>query len=277
MGDTWQTKQTNRKFELEGKNTMILVIDIGNTNIVLGIYQEGSLLHLWRLSTDKQKTSDEYLISVYNLLKINNIKPNQILNTVLGSVVTPLNPVFLDLVKHLTGKPCKLVDLSCFSHMKIEMDNPDEVGADRLLNASAGFARYGCALVIIDFGTATTFDVISETGSYLGGVIAPGLGLSLEALTSKAFKLPRIKLEKPPTVIGKNTIHAMQSGVVNGYAGLVDSMVEKITREMGMKPKTIATGGLAPLIKPASATIEEVVADLTLEGLFMIAKRLDLA
>jgi len=159
--------------------------------------------------------------------------------------------------------------------MKVEMDFPQEVGADRLLNASAGFARYGCALVIIDFGTATTFDVISETGAYLGGVIAPGLGLSLEALTSKAFKLPRIKLEKPPTVIGKNTIHGMQSGVVYGYAGLVDSMVEKISLELGLKPKVIATGGLASLIKPASLTIEEIVDDLTLNGLFMIAQKMD--
>jgi len=253
---------------------MILVIDIGNTNIVLGIYRDGSLLHLWRMSTDKQKTSDEYLVSVFNLLKINEISPKEIECTVLGSVVTPLNTVFQDLVYRLTGKRCKLVDLSCFADMKIEMDAPDEVGADRLLNASAGFARYGQALIIIDFGTATTFDVISENGSYLGGAIATGLGLSLEALTSKAFKLPRIKLEKPPTVIGKNTIHAMQSGVVYGYAGMVDSMVEKISKEMGTKPKIIATGGLASLIKPASSTIEEIVVDLTLEGLYMIAKRM---
>ncbi|MFH2132213.1 MAG: type III pantothenate kinase [bacterium] len=254
---------------------MILVIDIGNTNIVLGIYKEGVLLHLWRMSTDKQKTSDEYLITIYNLLIINKIQPKEIRRTILGSVVTPLNPVFQDLIYKLTEKQCKLVDLSCFPDMKVEMDFPQEVGADRLLNASAGFAKYGCSLVIIDFGTATTFDVISETGAYLGGVIAPGLGLSLEALTSKAFKLPRIKLEKPPTVIGKNTIHGMQSGVVYGYAGLVDSMVEKISLELGLKPKVIATGGLASLIKPASSTIEEIVDDLTLNGLFMIAQKMD--
>lgn len=255
---------------------MILVIDIGNTNIVLGIYQDDTLLYLWRLSTDKQKTSDEYLVLVHNLLKLYCIDTDVIQNTILGSVVTPLNPVFNDLVIRLTGKPCRLVDLSCFPDMKIEMDNPEEVGADRLLNASAGFARYGRALVIIDFGTATTFDVISESGAYLGGIIAPGLGLSLEALTSKAFKLPRIKLEKPPTVIGKNTIHAMQSGVVFGYAGLVDSMVWKITDELPTKPKVIATGGLAALIKPASATIEEIVDDLTLQGLYLVAKKLQL-
>lgn len=255
---------------------MILVIDIGNTNIVLGIYKGDELLHLWRMSTDKQKTSDEYLVLVYNLLKIKDINPEEIRSTVLGSVVTPLNAVFQDLVSRLTGKPCQLVDLTCFPDMKIEMDNPAEVGADRLLNASAGFAQFGCALVIIDFGTATTFDVISDQGAYLGGIIATGLGLSLEALTSKAFKLPRIKLEKPETVIGKNTVHAMQSGVVFGYAGMVDSMVEKITAELGMKPKVIATGGLATLIKPASSTIEDIVDDLTLKGLFMIAKRLAL-
>ncbi len=255
---------------------MILVIDIGNTNIVFGIYKEDSLLHLWRVSTDKQKTSDEYLITFYSLLKINQIDPKGIRRTILGSVVTPLNAVFQDLIFRLTEKACKLVDLSCFPDMKVEMDNPQEVGADRLLNASAGFSKYGCSLVIIDFGTATTFDVISETGSYLGGVIAPGLGLSLEALTLKAFKLPRIKLEKPPTVIGKNTVHGMQSGVVHGYAGMIDSMVEKISDELGLKPKVIATGGLASLIKPASSTIEDIVDDLTLMGLFMIAQKMDL-
>ena len=255
---------------------MILVIDIGNTNIVFGIYKEDSLFHLWRVSTDKQKTSDEYLVTFYNLLKINEIDPRAIRCTILGSVVTPLNAVFQELIFRLTGKVCKLVDLSCFPDMKVEMDNPQEVGADRLLNASAGFSKYGCSLVIIDFGTATTFDIISETGSYLGGVIAPGLGLSLEALTSKAFKLPRIKLEKPPTVIGKNTVHGMQSGVVYGYAGLVDSMVEKISGELGLKPKVIATGGLASLIKPASSTIEDIVDDLTLMGLFMIAQKMDI-
>ncbi|MBT3226945.1 MAG: type III pantothenate kinase [Deltaproteobacteria bacterium] len=255
---------------------MILVIDIGNTNIVFGIYKEEALLHLWRMSTDKQKTSDEYLVTFFNLLKINEIDPKAIRCTILGSVVTPLNVVFQDLIFRLTEKPCKLVDLSCFPDMKVEMDNPLEVGADRLLNASAGFAKYGSAMVIIDFGTATTFDIISEKGSYLGGVIAPGLGLSLEALTLKAFKLPSIKLEKPPTVIGKNTVHAMQSGVVHGYAGMVDSMVEKISQELGLKPKVVATGGLATLIKPASSTIEDIVDDLTLLGLFMIAQKMDL-
>jgi type III pantothenate kinase len=254
---------------------MILVIDVGNTNVVLGIYKEETLLHLWRISTDKQKTSDEYLIVINNLLRFDGIDPKDIRQSVLGSVVTPLNTVFQDLILRLTNRPCKLVDLSCFQDMKVEMDNPSEVGADRLLNASAGFAKYGRALVIIDFGTATTFDVISETGAYLGGIISPGLGLSLEALTLKAFKLPRIKLEKPPTVIGKNTVHGMQSGVVHGYAGLVDSMVEKISLELGLQPKVIATGGLATLIKPASSTIEDIVDDLTLEGLFMIAKKMD--
>lgn len=255
---------------------MILVIDVGNTNVVLGIYREDKLLHLWRMSTDKQKTSDEYLVPVYNLLKINNIDLKEIKCSILGSVVTPLNAVFQDLVFRLTEKPCKLVDLTCFPDMKIEMDNPSEVGADRLLNASAGYAIYREALVIIDFGTATTFDVISQKGAYLGGIIATGLGLSLEALTSKAFKLPRIKLEKPATVIGKNTVHAMQSGVVFGYAGMVDSMVEKISAELGVKPRVIATGGLATLIKPASSTIGDIVDDLTLQGLFMVAKRLEL-
>jgi type III pantothenate kinase len=252
---------------------MILVIDIGNTNIVLGIYQQDTLLHLWRISTDKAKTSDEYAIILSNLLAMHQVKPQAIEKTVLGSVVTPLNAVFEDLIFKLTGHDCRIVDLSCFPNMAVKMDNPKEVGADRLLNASAGFERYRRALVIIDFGTATTFDVISEDGAYLGGIIAPGLSLSLDALTSKAFKLPRIELERPPTVIGKNTVHCMQSGIVFGYAGMVDALVDKIIKEMGCRPKVIATGGLAPLIMPASASIEEIVDDLTLQGLYKIAQQ----
>jgi type III pantothenate kinase len=251
---------------------MILVIDIGNTNIVFGIFENDTLLHHWRISTDKAKTSDEYTIVLSNLLTMHRVEAKAIEKTVLGSVVTPLNAVFEDLVFKLTGRTCRIVDLSCFPGMAVKMDNPNEVGADRLLNASAGFDRYRRALVIIDFGTATTFDVISEDGAYLGGIIAPGLSLSLEALTSKAFKLPRIELERPPTVIGKNTVHCMQSGIVFGYAGMVDALVEKIKKEMCCQPKIIATGGLAPLIMPASDSIEEVVDDLTLQGLYKIAR-----
>ncbi|MCP4753457.1 MAG: type III pantothenate kinase [Proteobacteria bacterium] len=253
---------------------MIFVIDVGNTNIVLGIYRDGSLMHLWRISTDIRKTSDEYYVSIFNLFRIHGIDPKKIERTVLGSVVTPLDPVFQELIVKLTGKDCHLVDLTSFPNMAVKIDSPQEVGADRLLNALAGFERYRCPLIIIDFGTATTFDVISDKGDYLGGSIAPGLVLSLQALTDNAFKLPRIELERPPAVIGKNTPHCMQSGVVFGYAGMVDSMVAKISEELGCIPKVIATGGLAKLIKPASSTIEDIIEDLTLEGLFMISQNL---
>ncbi len=254
------------------KHLMIFVIDIGNTNIVLGVYKEASLLHLWRVSTDIKKTSDEYLITVKNLFRIHDLDPKEVKKTVLGSVVSPLDSVFQSVIRSLTGHEGRLVDLSCFPNMPIKMDNPQEVGADRLLNASAGFEAYGGPLVIIDFGTATTFDVISGKGEYLGGVIATGLVLSLEALTAKAFKLPKIDLVQPSSVIGKNTAHCMQSGIVFGYAGLVDSMVQKITDELGEKPKVIATGGLATLIEPVSNTIEEVVDDLTLKGLYRVSQ-----
>ncbi len=253
---------------------MIFVIDIGNTNIVLGVYKEEQLLHLWRLSTDIKKTSDEYLVVVQNLFKIYNIDPGKVECTVMGSVVSPLDAVFQGVVKSLTGKEASLVDMNCFPDMPIKMDYPEEVGADRLLNASAGFHRYGGPLVIIDFGTATTFDVISEKGEYLGGVIATGLVLSLEALTAKAFKLPKIDLVRPKSVIGKNTAHCMQSGAVYGYAGMVDSMVAKIGKELGKEPRVVATGGLATLIQPVSSSIEAVADDLTLKGLFMISRRL---
>lgn len=253
---------------------MILVIDIGNTNIVLGIYKEERLLHLWRVSTNAKATSDEYFVMIHNLLHLHNIDPKMIQNTVIGSVVTPLESVFQDVSKRLTGENCYVVSVDSFPDMEIKIDNPKEVGADRLLNASAGFDIYKSPLIIIDFGTATTFDVISEKGEYLGGAIAPGLMLSLDALTEKAFKLPRIDLEKPPLVVGKNTPHCMQSGVVFGYAGMVDSMVERISKELGYQLKVIATGGLAKLIQPVSLTIEEVVDDLTLSGLFMISKKI---
>jgi type III pantothenate kinase len=253
---------------------MIFVIDIGNTNIVLGVYKGKELLHLWRLSTDIRKTSDEYLVIVQNLFKLNSLEPRRVKCTVMGSVVSPLDSVFQGVVKSLTGTKAFLVDTECFPDMPIKMDYPEEVGADRLLNASAGYFLYGGPLVIIDFGTATTFDVISEKGEYLGGVIATGLSLSLEALTAKAFKLPKIDLVQPPCVIGKNTAHCMQSGAVFGYAGMVDSMVAKIEQELGSKPRVIATGGLATLIRPVSSSIEAVVDDLTLNGLYMISERL---
>ncbi|MBU2513033.1 type III pantothenate kinase [bacterium] len=253
---------------------MIFVIDIGNTNIVLGVYKDDKLLYLWRISTDIKKTSDEYLITVQNLLKLHGIDPNEIKRSVLGSVVSPLDSVFLRLIKELTGCNARLVDISCFPDMPVKMDNPKEVGADRLLNASAGFKAFGGPLIIIDFGTATTFDVISKKGEYLGGVISTGLILSLEALTAKAFKLPRIELERPPSVIGKNTAHCMQSGIVFGYAGMVDSMVAKITDELKEKPRVIATGGLATLIQPVSNTIEKIVDDLTLKGLLMVSQNM---
>ncbi len=252
---------------------MVFVIDVGNTNIVLGIYKGETLLHLWRISTDIKKTSDEYMVTVLSLFEVHKIDPEKIESTVLGSVVSILDSVFLDIIRKLTGKEACLVDLSSFPDMVVKMDYPKEVGADRLLNASSGFAQYGGPLVIIDFGTATTFDVISAKGEYLGGAIATGLVLSLEALTAKAFKLPRIDLEQPPSVIGKNTIHCMQSGMVFGYAGMVDSMVERISNELGVKTRVIATGGLATLIKPVSTTIEEIADDLTLKGLFMISQK----
>jgi len=254
---------------------MILVIDIGNTNIVLGIYKEEKLLHLWRVSTNAKATADEYFVMIHNLLHFDNIDAKMIRKTVIGSVVTPLEAVFQNVSRRLTGKDCYVVSVNSFPDMKIKIDNPSEVGADRLLNASAGFNKYKSPLIIIDFGTATTFDVISGKGEYLGGAIAPGLMLSLDALTEKAFKLPRIDLEKPPTVVGKNTPHCMQSGVVYGYAGMVDSMVERISNELGYQLKVIATGGLAKLIQPVSLTIEAVVDDLTLSGLFRISQEID--
>ncbi len=253
---------------------MVLIIEIGNTNVVLGFFQDDSLSHFWRLQSDVKRTSDEYLVSVLGLLRNSYINPESIEQTILASVVTPLIPVFQNLTVKLTGKSCHLVDWTSFPSMPILTKVPQETGIDRLINAFAGFDQYRCPLIIIDCGTATTFDVVSAQGEYLGGVISPGLVLSLEALSSKAFQLPRIKLERPPTVIGQNTVHSMQSGIIYGYAGMVDSMIGMINDELGCETKVIATGGLARLIRPVTSMIDEVIEDLTLRGLYLLSKNL---
>ncbi|CAM4517690.1 type III pantothenate kinase [Paenibacillus macerans] len=252
---------------------MFLVVDVGNTNIVLGIYKERELLHHFRIGTNRQATVDEYGVLIYNLFQMSHIQVQDIEGVIISSVVPPLMHVLEALCeKYLRRKPL-VVGPGIKTGLNLRYENPREVGADRIVNAVAAIEQYGGPLVVVDFGTATTFDCIDAQGNYLGGAIVPGIGISTEALYQRASKLPRIELEKPKKVIGRNTVNAMQAGIIFGYAGQVDGIVERIAAEMGAKPKVVATGGLAELIASETRSIEEVNPRLTLEGLRIIYER----
>jgi type III pantothenate kinase len=254
---------------------VILALDVGNTNTVIGLFENDKLVYDWRIRTAPSITEDELNVILSNLFADKKIEARQIEETVISCVVPPMMKV-LDRYchKYLNHAP-KWIDSSAVE-MPVIYDNPAEVGADRLVNAIAAYHIYNTSLIVIDFGTATTFDVINEKGEYIGGAISPGIGIAAEALFQRASKLPRVELYNPPeTVIGKNTAHSMKSGIIYGYAELIDGMVRRIKKEMqNSKPKVIATGGLAPLMRDISETIESVELDLTLEGLRIISKKL---
>jgi len=251
---------------------MLFVIDIGNTNTVLGVYQDERLIHSWRVKTEHKTTEDEFHILVRNLFIFGNVEINHIHHTIASCVVPPMMGI-LDAFcrKYLNHEPL-WVNAHNVS-MPICLKNPDEVGADRLVNAIAAYHKYGGNLIVIDFGTATTFDCISSKGEYIGGAISPGIMIASEALFMNASKLPRVDLYQPPkNIIGKDTAESIQSGIIFGYAGLVDGIVKRISVEMGIVSTIIATGGLAPLMANVSECIEHVETDLTLEGLRLIAQ-----
>ena len=252
---------------------MLLVVDAGNTNIVFAIHDGAGWRGRWRIATEAQRTSDEYAVWLLTLLAHSGLQREAVQRAVIGTVV----PAALYHLRRLCRDWFDVEPLVARSNLdwgfEIRMDNPEEVGADRLLNALAAHRRYQGPLVVIDFGTATTFDVVDADGAYIGGVISPGINLSIEALHRAAARLPRIGIGRPHSVIGRSTVPAMQSGIYWGYVGMIEGLVARIQAEFGGPLKVIATGGLAPLLAEGTAVIERIDADITLDGLRLLADR----
>ncbi|MDM8533485.1 type III pantothenate kinase [Clostridiaceae bacterium HSG29] len=246
---------------------MLLAFDVGNTNIVFGLYKNDKLIENWRISTLRIRTEDELAILIGQLFKMKGYSLEDIDNVIISSVV----PQVMYSLQHMAKKYCKVeamvVGAKLKSGINIKYDNPKEVGADRIVNSVGGIKKYGNGLIIVDFGTATTFDAISDKGEYLGGAILPGIKISQDALFRNAAKLTRVELIKPKKVIGKTTVESIQSGIIYGYAGSVEYIVSKMKKEMGYDVKVIATGGLATLIESESASIDLIDKFLTLDGL----------
>ena len=253
---------------------MLLAIDVGNTNIVIGALQGEQLLADWRIRTERNITVDELGILFRNLFQARSLDFSDVDSVIISCVVPPMLNALETLSRKYAGVEPLFVGPDIETGMPIYYDNPKEVGADRIVNAVAAYEKHKRALVIVDFGTATTFDYITGKGEYLGGAIAPGLGISAEALFQKASKLPRVEIfARPKSAVAKDTISSMNAGLVFGYVGLVDGLVRRIKAEVKSDPLVMATGGLAPLIASESETIDEVSPDLTIEGLRIIYER----
>ncbi|MBF0341205.1 MAG: type III pantothenate kinase [Magnetococcales bacterium] len=253
---------------------MLLVLDIGNTNIVLGVYEKERLTQHWRIATRAGGTADEYGILLSNLFQLAGIDPREVTGAIAASVVPPVEAAVLGGVKRYLRVSPLVVGPGFKTGMAIRYDNPREVGADRIVNAVAAYHRLQSAAIVVDFGTATTFDLIGPHGEYMGGAIAPGLGISMDALFERTAKLPRVECVRPASVIGRDTVGAMQAGMYWGYVGLVDGLITRMMAEAGFTPvRVLATGGLARLIARESALIEEVDEFLTLTGLRLLYER----
>lgn len=253
-----------------GVKALLIALDIGNTNITVGVFEDKELKATWRLATDPRKMADEYMLSLMTLLPMKGIQPEQIDSAVICSVVPPLNTVFEDLVKRCFSITPLLIGPGVRTGLRILYEPPRDVGADRVVDAVAAFHLYGGPVIIVDFGTATVFDAVSESGDYLGGALAPGVHSAAEALFVNTSQLRRVELAAPPNAIGKSTVHAMQSGLLFGYSELVVGMVRRFAQEMGGSPKVIATGGLAGIIAREVDVFDAVSPDLTLIGLRII-------
>ncbi len=252
---------------------MLLVIDVGNTNTVAGVYEGEKLITNWRLSTERNRTIDEYGILFRNLFTLAKMDAEKIGGIAISSVVPPLNFTLTKMSEIYFGLTPYFIDHQSNTGMPIRYSPETDVGADRIVNSVAAIARYGTPCIIVDFGTATTFDAVSKNGEYLGGVITPGLSISAEALFQRAARLSRVEIKRPDEVIGQTTISSVQSGLYYGYIGLVDGILRRMIAELGADVKIIATGGLARLIGRGSELIAEIDDDLTLEGLRIIYEK----
>lgn len=252
---------------------MLLAVDIGNTNITFGVWNQSSLLHTFRASSTCPRTSDEFAILIQQMLIMRGVVDERIDAAIIASVVPPLTEMLAGAIRTAFAREPLIVGPGLKTGMPILYENPREIGADRIVNAVAAYERARQAVIVVNFGTATTFDCISNGGEYLGGVIVPGILVSLDGLFARAAKLSHVELAEPPRVLGRNTAHALQSGVVFGYASLVDGLVRRLRTEMGSDCRVFATGGLAPLVTKHAETIEAVDLDLTLQGLQLLFER----
>ncbi|MBU9722015.1 MULTISPECIES: type III pantothenate kinase [Bacillaceae] len=252
---------------------MVLTMDIGNSNISMGLYEKSDLKYHWRIKTDPDKTADEYAMILKNLFDFGNISIEDIDGIIISSVVPPIMYTIQEMCKKYFQITPMVIGPGIKTGLNIKYDNPKEVGADRIVNAVAGIKLYGAPLIVVDFGTATTYCYINENKEYVGGAIAPGIGISTEALYTRASKLPRIEITKAQHVIGKNTVHAMQSGVFYGYVGQVEGIVKRMKKLSKERPTVIATGALAELITEESTEIDMMDSFLTLKGLQIIYEK----
>ncbi len=249
---------------------MLLAIDIGNTNVTIGMFREDELQATWRIATGIHRMPDEYAVTLISLLQHHGLAASDVTQVSLCSVVPPLIPTFEELCQRYFNVSALVVRAGVKTGVRIRMDNPSEVGTDRIVDAVAAHHLYGSPSIIVDLGTATTFDTVSKEGDYMGGAIAPGLVSAAEALYTRTAQLPRVELTRPPRAIGTNTIAAMQSGLVFGYIGLIEGIIARIQHEIGMKAKVIATGGYATLLGKETSLFDIIDPDLTLVGLKLI-------
>jgi type III pantothenate kinase len=249
---------------------MLLTIDVGNTNSVLGVFRGEELIAHWRLTTARLQTADEYGVLTRNLFTLKDLDPKSVHGIIISSVVPPVNWTLSEMARIYFGQKALFVEPGVKTGMAVLVDNPMEVGADRIVNGVAAFHQYGGPCIVVDFGTAITFDVISEKGEYLGGVIAPGLGISSEALFARAAKLPRVEIKDPGRVVGTNTVSNMQAGLYYGAVDMVDGMLQRMKAELGGRVRVVATGGQADLVAKGSKHIERTDDFLTLTGLRLI-------